>query len=154
MPTSTLKSELLYRMTLEVGSPYDIGATPHGRRVIIPFKGGRFEGPKLRGEVLVTGGDWALARRDGAMELDIRRTLLTDDGHHIYVHYRGILTGSPENMARIGRGEGVPAADLYFRTTPVFETGSEKYDWLNRIIAVGIGETTPIGAILQVFQIL
>jgi hypothetical protein len=151
---STLKSELLYRMTLEVGSPYDIGATPHGHRVIIPFKGGRFEGPKLRGEVLVTGGDWALARRDGAMELDIRRTLLTDDSHHIYVHYRGILTGSPENMARIGRGEGVPAADLYFRTTPVFETGSEKYDWLNRIIAVGIGETTPTGAILEVFQIL
>jgi hypothetical protein len=96
---STLKSELLYRMTLEVGSLYDIGATPHGHRVIIPFKGGRFEGPKLRGEVLVTGGDWALARRDGAMELDIRRTLLTDDSHHIYVHYRGILTGSPENMA-------------------------------------------------------
>ena len=40
------------------------------------------------------------------------------------------------------------------RLFPLFETGSEKYDWLNRIIAVGIGETTTTGAILQVYQIL
>jgi hypothetical protein len=48
----------------------------------------------------------------------------------------------------------VPAADLYFRTTPVFETGSEKYAWLNRIISVGIGAITATGAELEVFQIL
>jgi hypothetical protein len=31
---------------------------------------GSFEGPKLRGEVLAGGGDWALFRSDGAMMLD------------------------------------------------------------------------------------
>ncbi len=89
-----LRSEPLYRMTLEVGAPFDIGAGPRGQRLVIPFKGGRFEGPKLRGEVLVTGGDWLLHRADGVFELDVRRTLRTDDGHHIYAAYRGFLTGS------------------------------------------------------------
>jgi hypothetical protein len=144
---SSLKSELLYRMTLEVAAPFDIGKGPRGQRLVIPFKGGRFEGPKLRGEVLVTGGDWLLQRPDGVFELDVRRTLRTDDGHHIYAAYRGIL-------ARMNRGEAVPASDLYFRTTPVFETGSEKYAWLNRIVSVGIGAITTSGAELEVFQIL
>jgi hypothetical protein len=52
------------------------------------------------------------------------------------------------------RGEAVPAADLYFRTTPVFETGSEKYAWLNRIISVGVGAITVTGAELEVFAVL
>jgi hypothetical protein len=64
-----LRSELLYRMTLEVAEPLDIGAGPRGQRLVIPFKGGRFEGPKLRGEVLVAGGDWLLHRPDGVFGL-------------------------------------------------------------------------------------
>ena len=151
---SELRSELLYRMRLEVAAPFDIGNGPRGQRLVIPFKGGRFEGPKLRGEVLVTGGDWLLQRPDGVFELDVRRTLRTDDGHHIYAAYRGILTGSADSLARMGRGDAVPASDLYFRTTPVFETGSEKYAWLNRIVSVGIGAITATGAELEVFQIL
>ena len=149
-----LRSELLYRMTLEVAAPFDIGQGPRGQRMVIPFKGGSFAGPKLRGEVLVTGGDWLLHRPDGAFELDVRRTLRTDDGHHIYAAYRGILTGSADSLTRMNNSEAVPAADLYFRTTPVFETGSEKYAWLNRIVSVGIGAITPTGADLEVFQIL
>ena len=38
------------------------------------------------------------------------------------------------------RGEAVPPADYYFRTTPYFETSSEKYAWLNKIVAVGVGQ--------------
>ena len=44
--------------------------------------------------------------------------------------------------------------EMYFRTTPVFETGSQKYAWLNRIVAVGIGETAPTGVELTVFRVL
>jgi hypothetical protein len=46
------------------------------------------------------------------------------------------MTVAPDAMARIARGEPVPTADLYFRTTPVFETGSETYARLNRVVAV------------------
>ncbi len=30
-------------------------------------------------------------------------------------------------------------AEVYFRTTPMFETGDERYLWLNDIVAVGLG---------------
>ena len=50
-----------------------------------------------------------------------------------------------------------PGGDMYFRTTPYFETASEKYDWLNRIVAVGIGWDLPEGtnkAMYSIHQIL
>src|SRR3546814_16655212 len=30
-------------------------------------------------------------------------------------------------------------AEVYFRTTPMFETGDDRYLWLNDIVAVGLG---------------
>ena len=42
-------------------------------------------------------------------------------------------------MERINKGESVDRSEYYFRTTPIFETGAEKYKWLNQVIAVGIG---------------
>ncbi len=150
----TLRGELLYRMSLEVAAPLDLGPTPQGRRLVFGFKGGRFAGPQLAGEVLTTGGDWLIDRADGAMVLDVRRTLRTDDGHLIYAFYRGLLVASPAVRQRMDRGEPVGPGELYFRTTPAFETGSEKYGWLNRIVAVGLGETTATGVLLTVFRVL
>jgi len=40
------------------------------------------------------------------------------------------------------------------RVTPYFETSSEKYGWLNRIVSVGYGHRMSGGAIYQVFEIL
>ena len=34
---------------------------------------------------------------------------------------------------------GASAADRYWRMTPKFETGSAKYEWLTRIVSVGVG---------------
>ena len=152
--TPTLRGELLYRMSLEVAPPLDLGATPQGRRLLFPFKGGRFEGPDLSGEVLTTGGDWLIDRADGAMVLDVRRTLRTDDGHLIYAFYRGLLVAAPAVRQKMERGEPVAADEMYFRTTPVFETGSDRYGWLNRIISVGIGQVTATGVLLTVFKVV
>ena len=148
-----LQGELLYRMTLEVEPPLDLGATPQGRRLVFGFKGGRFDGPQLAGEVLTTGGDWLIDRADGAMMLDVRRTLRTDDGHLIYAAYRGLLVAAPAVRQKMERGEAVGADEMYFRTTPTFETGSPKYDWLNRIVAVGVGEATTTGVLLTVYRV-
>ncbi len=30
-------------------------------------------------------------------------------------------------------------SEYYFRTAPFYETGSEKYGWLNGIVAIGVG---------------
>jgi hypothetical protein len=36
----------------------------------------------------------------------------------------------------------------------VFETTSQKYEWMNRIVGVGVGRREPGAAIYDVFEIL
>ena len=43
---------------------------------------------------------------------------------------------------------------FWFFTGDYFETASEKYDWLNRIVAVGVGRRMPDHAAYDVFEIL
>jgi hypothetical protein len=40
------------------------------------------------------------------------------------------------------------------RVVPVFETASEKYGWLNRIVSVAHGHRMTGGAIYNVFEIV
>ena len=111
-----------------------------GTRLIVPVTGGTFEGPKLKGTAL-PGADWILTRPDGVSELNVRVTLRTDDNQLIYLTYRG-LRFTP------------PGGELYWRTTPIFETGAAKYDWLTKIIAVGVGKNVPGKAAYSIYQVL
>lgn len=150
-----LKSELLFEISADLEAAQEIGTTPHGTRRIVYVTGGSFTGPRLKGEVLPGGGDWVRDRPDNAFELDVRITLRTDDDHLIYTSYRGILYAQPDIMQRMRQGErDIDPSEYYFRTTPVFETGSEKYDWLNRIVSVGIGRRTATGVAYTVYAIL
>ena len=120
-----------------------LGAVPYGVRTFVPVAGGDFEGPRLRGRILPGGGDWLLLRSDGVLELDLRITLETDDHALIYMTFQGMRHGAPDDPAR-----------YYFRTVPGFETSAEAYTFLNRIVAVGVGETRPDGAVHRIDEIL
>jgi len=152
-----LRWEPLFVMRLQVA--YDraqrIGAGPLGKRGIFPVDGGTFEGPRLRGRVLPDGADWVTWRSDGAMLIDVRTALETHDGAVIGLTYQGIVVGrTPEATARFSRREDLAYEDLYARTSPRFETSDPRYDWLNRVIAVGNGHRTESGPIYHVFQVL
>jgi hypothetical protein len=140
---SEVETEFLFETDIELEPPQMVGQTPHGNRMIFYVKGGTFQGPKLKGEVLPGGGDWFIMRPDGVGELDVRGTFRTDDGALVYVTYRGILHAPPQVMARAQAGEKVDPSEYYFRTAPLFQTASEKYAWLNRIQAIGIGRFGP-----------
>jgi uncharacterized protein DUF3237 len=131
-----LKSEFLMDIILDVAAPQILGT-----RRIVPVTGGTFEGPKLKGIALGGGADWILVRPDGVSELNVRVTLRTDDDQLIYLTYRGLLF-TPKG------------GEQYWRTTPIFETGAAKYDWLTKIIAVGVGKTVPGKAAYSIYQIL
>ena len=79
--------------------------------------------------------DWLLLRADGVLELDLRITLETDDHALIYMRFQGLRHGPPEVIAALGRGEVVDPASYYFRTLPRFETSTDRYAFLNRIIS-------------------
>jgi Protein of unknown function (DUF3237) len=151
---SELKSEPLWRAHIDVEGFYEVGHTFRGHRNIVRVKGGWFEGPKIKGEILPGTGDWFLTRPDGVGEGDVRDTYRTDDGAIIYVSYRGILDIGEDVWARIHAGEDVPASEYYLRGQPMFETGFEKYGWLNKIVSVSIGKQEAMGVTYDVFRIL
>lgn len=149
-----LKSEFLFTITATVAEFYDMGPVPAGTRHVDLIGAGKFEGPRLRGELLPGGMDMKTLRADGSMVPNVRLLLRTDDGAFVFMHYTGVRHGSPEVMARIARGEVVSPSEYYLRNTPYFETSSPKYDWLNRIVAVGVGRRMPDHAAYDIFQIL
>jgi Protein of unknown function (DUF3237) len=151
----TIATRELLVLEAVLDAPQMVEATPYGLRKIVPVLGGTFTGDRLNGVILPTGGhDWAMIRADGALVLDVRLVLETDDGAHILMTYRGIRTGTPEVLTRIASGEYVDPADYYFRIVPFFETGSETYAWLNSIVCVGFGDRVKAGPRYTVHEVL
>lgn len=150
-----IRTRPLFDIRLDVPQVVDMGDTPLGRRRIATVSGGEFTGDRLRGTVVgAPAGDWLLQRADGATVLDVRLMLRTDDAELIYMHYRGLRHGPPDVMAKMARGEAVDPASYYFRIAPVFETASKKYDWINRVVAVGVGRRDPTGPTYSVEEVL
>ena len=69
-----------------------------------------------------------------------RGALDTDDGEIIYMTYTGVVHGG--------------ANGLYWRVRPIFQTASEKYDWLNHIVCVGKSKQIPGKVAYDMFEIL
>ena len=128
-----IASRPLFTLRLATSATQESGAT-----TVFPVTGGSFDGERLRGKVLPGGGDWVVKRADGVFELDLRVTLETDDGALIHMTFSGIRDD----------------ANHYFRTAPRFETAAPKYAFLNRLLAVGIGEIRADGPVHVIEEIL
>jgi uncharacterized protein DUF3237 len=134
-----LNLQPLFRAEITLAAAQELGEAPHGRRRIIPITGGRVAGERLSGRVLPGGADWQVVRADGVAELDARYTLETTDRALIYVRNFGYRHGPAEVIQRLAAGEPVDPSLYYMRTTPRFETGAERYRWLNGLICVASG---------------
>lgn len=128
-----------------------VGPGPYGNRIVFEVSGGSFEGPRLRGRLLTGGGDWLLLDGEGIGHLDVRATFETHDGALIYVQYFGRLEVTDAVMAALGGQGETRFGDQHFFSQPRFETGDERYRWLNRVIAVGQGRVLPNRVEYQVF---
>ena len=133
-PASDLQSEFLMELLLDVDPQLDAGHTS-----IAPVTGGSFSGARLQGTVHAGGADW-ITQVSGHSSLDVRITLETNDGAIIYMTYKGVVARSD--------------AGLYWRVTPVFNTASEKYDWLNHAVFVGKSKQVEGKVAYDIFEIL
>ncbi len=150
-----IQTRELFQLTLKVPSIVDLGQTPRGIRKIARVTGGEFQGDRLKGTVHeAPGGDWMLLRPDGVLNLDVRITLETDDHQLIFMSYQGVRHGPQEVMDRLGRGESVDPKAYYFRMVPSFETSSEKYAWLNKIVCIATGKRDASGPTYDVHEVL
>jgi hypothetical protein len=155
--SAEIKTAYLFNLDVILQPAQDFGRGPLGRRILFGAASGKFQGPRLQGDVLAGGGDWALFRADGVMSLDVRLTLRTHDGALIQMTYGGRWTAPAElrkAMWSRNGGHELDPAGYYFRTNPLFETGSEAYAWLNEVVAVGTGYRTQGGVGYNIFQVL
>ncbi|TCH97445.1 DUF3237 domain-containing protein [Roseococcus sp. SYP-B2431] len=150
-----LVSEHLFTMELTTGKAQMVGKGPDGMDLrIVKVTGGSVTGPRLRGRVLSeTAADWLRVEADGTAHMDVRLTIEAESGSLAYVHYTGIRTGPLEVLERLNIGEAVPPSEYYFRVAVRFATGAADLAWLNRVIAVGVGQRPPTGPRYDVYAI-
>ncbi|MCE2487261.1 MAG: DUF3237 domain-containing protein [Desulfurellaceae bacterium] len=146
--------EHLFDWTAEFRTPTTVGRGPLGQRIVADILGGSFSGPRLSGKVLPSGADWALIDADGNGRLDVRIVLETDDGAFIYVSYRARMVMNDKLQAVLFEQRGASEfGDTYWISQLEFETGDERYAWLNNLMAAGEGRLAPNSVTYRVYAI-
>jgi hypothetical protein len=119
----------LCTVTITLKDPMMLPNTPSGTRSIIEVAASKLEGERLSAVMKgAASADWATIGPDMTCTLDVRSTFETDDGALVYVQYRGRL-----DLTK-------PLGEAPIFAAPLFETGDERYAWLNRIQAVAKGK--------------
>lgn len=118
-------------LTLSLASDrlFFLGETPVGKRIIQEIEGIRFEGEHFDASLKgVAAADWLAIDATGIATFDIRMLLETTDGAVLYLAYEGKADWS----------KGMASEPVY--VTAHFETGDDRYRWLNHALVVGKGE--------------
>ena len=119
----------LCTLRIQLKPPIAAGAGPAGTRLIPEVASAQVKGDRLRGEMLgAAAADWLIVSPEGTGTVDVRMALQTDDGAVIFVQYNGRMN--------LSQGFQFPMTAY---VAPLFETGDERYAWLNGIQAVGKG---------------
>ncbi len=144
----------VYRLEATLAPPLELGETAEGHQRIVPLTGGTFSGPQISGRLLPgASADWQTILPDGTALGDIRYVLETDRGDRLYVRSWSIRHGSPEVLARLGRGEDVDPGEYTFRASTRIETAVPDLDWLNKGIFVSVGGRQPAGVIYETYLV-
>lgn len=127
------------KMTVKLGEQFMIKDGPVGSRIIAEVDSVELEGERLTASMIgKSAADWLTVSADRSYgTLDVRVTLKTDDDVLIYCEYSGRID--------LTNGKAVSA--------PLFQTGDEKYDWLNRMQAVGNGVNGPDNLIYELYEV-
>lgn len=137
---SSLNVEFLFHMHATLDTPVVVPNGPQGTRVIVGITGGNVAGPKVNGTVAHLGADWLTLRADGTAQLDVRALVHTTDGAAIHMHYKGVMAPGAEGPRII--------------TAPLFETGDERYTWLNGVQAIAVGAPGANSVDYDVYRVL
>lgn len=143
-----LEQEHLFDYTIELNShsrpAHVFGTTPYGRRIVGGVRSGEVNGPRIKASI-IEGMDYGLLRGDDYVAPDVRLVLHTDDDELVLMTYTAGRLGPWTEVMAARRGEDHDPAKISWVLTYAFETGAEKYDWLNRTLAIGRGRITPTG---------
>ena len=126
VPLGTMVGHLRTQFTLK--------GTPVGTRLIYEVESGTISGERLNAKMVgQAAADWLVVGPDGTGTLDVRMLIETDDGALVFMTYNGRV--DLNNLVHV-------------YSTPRFETGDERYLWLNKIQAVAKGTLAENGTTL------
>jgi hypothetical protein len=116
----------LCTFTGTLAAPLALGNTPSGTRLIFHVTDGSVTGDRLNATLKgQANADWLTIGADGTGTLDVRLVVETDDGALVFLQYHGRVDTT------------IPGAPVY--AAPRFDSGDERYSWLNKIQAVARG---------------
>jgi len=144
--------EHLCDLSVQVGSPIEVGAGPTGVRRMIPILGGAVSG-RLQGRLLPGGADYQLIIGGTLARLDARYVIELPDGARIFVQNTAVRAASADITARLMRGEPVPPEAVYFRCQPTFETGAAGWQWLHERQFIGTGVRLPDTVLMSFYTV-
>jgi hypothetical protein len=110
-----------------------------GARQYWEMSEGTLTGSGLNASIAMPGGDWYTASEDGFGRPDVRVQLETDDGELILMHYTGLVEQTEAFVSAATNDEPTGWDDQYMRFAVEFETGAERYRWLNQSLFVARG---------------
>lgn len=97
-------------------------------------------GPKIDAHLAMPGTDWMRRGHDGIRRADLRAQLITNDHETILMSYDiAIIKVSDAFLDALQSGKVTAFEDQYMRMSPKFETGENKYSWLEQNIFIGAG---------------
>jgi hypothetical protein len=127
--------------TITLAEPFMLPGTPTGTRVIAEVADAVLEGDRLQGKLRGSAAaDWMTLSAAMVATLDVRALFETHDGALVYTWYQG----------RMDLSNGPEGASIY--AAPLYETGDERYAWLNLVQGVAKGTLTE-GATKLVYEI-
>jgi hypothetical protein len=114
--------------TITLADPVLLPGTPTGMRVIAEVEAWDVAGERINARLRgVASADWMTVDANMIGTIDARGLLETDDGALVYTWYHG----------RLDLSQGPGTSPAY--AAPLYETGDERYAWLNKVQAVGKG---------------
>lgn len=127
-------------LTLASDRLFMLGQTPVGNRIIQEIESIELQGERINASLKgKAAADWLAIDGNGIAKFDIRMLLETDDGALVYLNYLGTADWSG----------GMGQAPVY--VTAHFETGDDRYRWLNTAHVIGKGELQPGGGLVYTF---
>jgi hypothetical protein len=113
--------------------------SPRGDRQYWEMSEGTLEGQGLRAHVAMPGGDWMTISSDRFGRPDVRVQLESDDGELILLHYTGLVERTDAFQTAAEANRATDSEDQYMRFAMTFDTGAERYRWLNESLFLAEG---------------
>jgi Protein of unknown function (DUF3237) len=141
---------LVFEMTylVKVSNPLaPTSGSPHGAKQYWQVSDASLAGPRIRAGLAATGIDWMSVGADGFWRPDVRVQFMSDDGAIIFMHYTGLVEQTDRFKKAAEEDQSTAWDDQYMRLMLHFETGAERYRWLNQSLFVAKGRLQGTGRI-------